>query len=221
MSEIDIYRDNNLRYKLNNNEYILLDKAWELIEVFKNGIITMHPHRNNLINMIRNKYTIDEFSELEKILEKLFWNLRSSINYENERLNITEYNLDELHLVKNKLKEDIYYRSFVNKIINIDDKNKKIYYKKMEGSANILAKDYFNLLTGTILFDRNIYEQVMKKNLDTKDIKLPEYYFQMDYGFPNLNLCCPLIGSDKLRKKKIQKMFYDKNAENNWFKLII
>jgi hypothetical protein len=216
---MDIYRDNKLRYPLDDNEHKLLDQAWQLLDLYKNGIVCMHKYRKNIIKTIKYKYTAEKFLKLENILDKLFWNLRHKLNIFNKS-NIVEYKLNELNLVKDKLKLDTYYRSFINKIINIDDVNEKIYYKKMEGSAAIFDKNAFNLLTSSIFMDKNIYTNIMHNTENISNIKLLEHYYQLDYAFPNLNLCHPLIGSQKFRLKKINKMYFDKNAENNWFTLI-
>lgn len=217
----DIYTNNNLGYALSDSELDKIDKVWELINVFNKGIITMRDYRVNVINEIHKSYTVEDFFELERIAEKIYWNMRYKLN-ENGLTDetIVETKMEDFGLIKKRLKEDNYYRSFINKIVNIDDVNKKIYYKKMEGSAKILAKNNFNLLTHTILFDRNIYERVMNGTIDIKNIVLPEYYFQMDYGFPNLNIVKPFIGSDNFRKQKIEKMYFDEKSESNWFRLI-
>lgn len=217
----DVYHKDNLKYKLSSDDIGKIDDVWKLINIFDRGIITMREYRTTIINEIGHKYTVDKFFKLEKIIEKLFWNLRYKINSNiADIIKITETGIENMAMIKHKLKEDNYYRSFINKIINIDDINNKIYYKKMEGSSDIFEKNQFNLLTCTILFNRELYEQVMSDQIDIKNIKLPEYYFQMDYGFPNLNTMRPFIGSDNFRKHKIKKMLFDTDAESNWFKII-
>ena len=76
----------------------------------------------------------------------------------------------------------------------------------------------------SILFDREAYEKTLKNPYDLKRFKfnLPEYYFQLDYGFPNLNFCTYWFGTEKERKDRIQKMYYynGKPKEKYWFKLL-
>jgi len=104
----------------------------------------------------------------------------------------------------------------------IDDPNKIVYLKKIEGSSEIFGKNYFNLLCATILSDRNLYEEIMKDPYTIKDRKftLPEFYYEHDYAYPNMNYCAYQIGTTKQKMDKILRMYYAKNAEQNWFKII-
>ncbi len=114
-----------------------------------------------------------------------------------------------------------YYRSFINKILIIDNENKLVYHKKMEGSSTLFSKNLFNLYTMTVLLNRNSYEKVMEDpfNYQKLDIELPHYYYQYDYGFPNLNYCAFNIGNKDYKLNRIRKMYYSKNAEY-WYKII-
>lgn len=140
--------------------------------------------------------------------------------------NITHYrNKEEMKekIKENKLLKQHYYRSFVNKIFVIDSKTKRIIFKPMEGSSEIFAKNYFNLLTSVILSNKNLYEIIMSNPYSINKIKidLPEFYYEYDYAFPNLNFCMFKVGTDKDRKFRIKKMYYDKEAEKYWFKLLV
>lgn len=92
----------------------------------------------------------------------------------------------------------------------------------MEGSANIFNHNKFNLLSMYIFINRDLYERVIQDHKQYKNImdNLPEYYYQYDYGFPNINLCCYNFGIDEDRKYRIKKMYYEKKLEN-WVKIII
>ena len=92
----------------------------------------------------------------------------------------------------------------------------------MENSSHIFDKNYFNLLTMYILKNKQLYDQVMENPsiIKTMTLKLPEYYYQYDYGFPNLNYCVYEFGTEEQRKERIYKMYYADDAEKNWFKLI-
>lgn len=134
-----------------------------------------------------------------------------------------ENDLDK-KLKKNPFFESTYYRSFINKLVIIDKKNKTIFIKPIEGSSHIFGKNYFNLLTMTILFDKELYEEIMTKpyTIKYKHVKLSEFYYEYDYGFPNLNFCTYQFGSEEDRQRRIKKMYfyYGKKADKYWFKLI-
>lgn len=199
----------------------MTDKAWKLIKRYNKGIVVTSEYRKKLIKKIRNNYTPNEYYDIEKTIEKLYWDMRNKLSIPNNKPNYETYDISELSQVKLKLKNDTYYRSFVNKLINIDDKENKIYYRKMEGSAKILNKDNFNLLTMTILLDKDLYYKIMNNKISVSEVKLPEYYIELDYGFPNLNFCKYMIGTEEFRKKKINNMFFCENCEKNWYSLIV
>lgn len=221
MDAIYIYKHKKLNFPLTDEEYNLISDVWNFINKFKIGHITMHEYRNKIINQIKNNYSLNEFTEFEKIAEKIYWNLRNKLikNYKDYE----EFDLNEYDKIKEKLMKENYYRSFINKIINIDLDNKKLLYKKMEGSAPIFTKNINNCIISEIFYNRKLYEYVMKNklNIDEIKIKIPKIYYQMDYAFPNLNICKPFIYKDNHRISRIQSMYYDNNCENNWTNLII
>jgi hypothetical protein len=230
----------NPKYKLDKDEINLLDETWEFIEMFNQNFLYLSDIRSNIIKQIRASYSPDEFMKFESIANKLFWNLRWVMHkvwtgYESDKL---PYHLtlcktkayrndDELDakLMKIKMKyAGHYYRSFINKIIIVDKDKRLIYYKPMEGSANIFQKNYFNLMVGSIMKDRKLYEMVMKDPSIVLRINIPisQYYHQFDYLFPNLNFCEYKIGSDDDRMKRIKRMYYNEDGkiDKYWFKLI-
>mgnify|MGYP005846763689 CR=1 FL=1 len=250
----NIYQDNILKYPLTDEEYIKVDDAWEFLEIFKKKFIFLSDYRDDIIKKIRAKYTIDEFYLYEKILNKLFWNIRWLMFplWKHENINENEYykliknnynNVKELpkslllckfesykndqdmeyKVTNNKLFEDTYYRSFINKLLIVDKKNKQIITKPIEGSSEIFTKNYFNLLTITILFNKDLYEKVMKDPYKLKKIKIPlsKYYYEYDYGFPNLNYCVYKFGNKKDRIQRIKKMYFSKKPQARfWFRII-
>ena len=245
----NIYTNINLKYPINTEEHKNINKVWELINIYNKPFVSITDKRNYLIKNIKKKYTIEEFYYLESIIEKLFWNLRWIIFplFINKELSKNKYDLiiskkckelpNELLLCEKikfsdrydldkKIKEinlnnDTYYRSFINKIIIVDNENNIIYSKQMEGSSIILSKNLFNLYTMTILLDKDLYEKVMSDPFNSQkiDVELSHYYYQYDYGFPNLNYCAFNIGNKNYKLNRIQKMYYSKNAEY-WYKLI-
>lgn len=114
------------------------------------------------------------------------------------------------------------YRSFINKLIIVDTQNKFILTKPMEGSSHIFGKNYFNLYSMMILFNMSLYHEIMRRPYAIRNlpVQLSDYYYQYDYGFPNLNFCTYQFGTKKDRLERIKKMYYDETAGKHWFKLI-
>ena len=211
-----------MKYLLNDNEIKQLDAVWKFIGIFSKPYIFVSKYREHLMKQVRRRYTAEQFYEYEKIVNKLFWNLRWAVfplflNGNDKELpksllccETVEY--DGVEDLENKLRGiyehlDVYYRSFINKLIIIDSVNNKIHYKKMDGSSGIFAKNLFNTYCMTVLFDRELYERVMRD--PTSKVDLPEYYYQGDYGFPNVNCCVYEFGDDILRINRVKKMYYN------------
>ena len=229
----NIYNNPIFKYPLSSDEIIHLDEVWKFIKVFNKPFLYLNEYRNYLIKKINKKYSLEEFYLYETIANKLLWNLRwilvehfsTKSMEEVSKCRQMKYSnssdLDEkIRKIENYLGN--YYRSFINKLIIVNQKDHTIYYKKMEGSSNIFNHNKFNLLTMYIFMNRKLYERMIQDTKECKEIvdNLPEYYYQYDYGFPNINLCCYKIGIDDDRKYKIKKMYYEKNPEN-WVKIII
>lgn len=223
----DIYNGKDLLYPLTKSEYEQLDDVWNFINNFKFLTHSLHNYRSKLIDNIKNKYTGEEFLNLELITEKIFWNLRDKTY----TFFLTEGQKDINDIVQLKegksyndlldvMYKDNFYRSFINKLILIDDVDNKYYYKKIEGSFEIFNKNKFNLYTSVVLFNRNLYELIMRNPEKILNINTPKYYYEFDYAFPNLNFGKPFIQTKEYRIKRINKMYYDKDAEKNWFKLL-
>lgn len=240
----DIYCSKLLKYPLDNIEYKFINETWEFISHFPFDTIYINDYRKNIIQKIKSKYTPELFFQYEKIANKLFWNLRWLLypfvldivdqgkykkfiknyhkipNIPDDILSCeTKYykSQEELENIINQNKLELYYRSFINKLI-IFDKD-KIICKKMESSANIFHQNIFNLTSFTIFFQRNLYEKVIRNPFyifKTK-INLPLFYYQQDYAFPNLNMCVYEIGTKEQKMKRIKKMYFENNSENNWF----
>lgn len=238
----NIYKSEYLKYPLIDKEYRHIDDAWKLLKIFKTKYVLLSDYRKHVIKKIKASYSPEEFYFYESILNKLFWNLRWLMyplwinehatekkyekiiknNYGNiEKLpyslllckfkKYTDDSLDDI--VRQIYKENNYYRSFINKVIIIDKVNKLVISKQMEGSMNIFGKNYFNLLTATILFNRKLYEKVMREPYLIKyypfiEKLLDTHYYQFDYGFPNLNYCVYEFGTKNDRMKRIKRMYY-------------
>jgi len=229
----NIYNNSQLKYPLTLDEINHLDAVWKFIKVFNKPFLYINEYRNYLIKKINKEYTLDEFYLYETIANKLLWNIRwillpefsaKSMEEESKCREIKYTNSSDLDEKIRKIEGYLgnYYRSFINKLIIVNQQDHTIYYKKMEGSSNIFNQNKFNLLTMYIFMNRRLYERIIQNPKEYKEIMddLPEYYYQYDYGFPNINLCCYRIGIDDNRKYRIKKMYYEKNPEN-WVKIII
>ena len=191
-------------------EFIINKLFWNLRWLIFPLFINENFTENEYYTFIKNNYGNN--NEIPKSLS-----LCESVSYNNE---------DDLDKKLKSAHEylDIYYRSFINKLIIVDRDDKKIYYKKMDGSSNIFAKNYFNVYCMMILFDRKLYEKIMKNPyvIKNKEIELSNYYYQYDYGFPNLNFCKYQIGSVQSKLDRIKKMYYNKfNDFEFWYKIIL
>lgn len=241
-----IYIDSNLKYALTDQEYKAIDEVWDFITIFNHPFIYVTDLRNYLIDTISNKYTVQEFMWFETIAEKMFWNLRwklfplfasNDVNDVNDINNVNTIPMDLLQYkiipfsddddMKYKIdcikKMETFYRSFINKVIMVDYENNIIYNKRQEGSADIFsnANNSFNLYTLTILLDRQLYEKVIMNPNDFWNMHIPtsEYYYQYDYGFPNLNCCAINIGNNDFRMKRINNMYFNGDARY-WYKVL-
>lgn len=154
------------------------------------------------------------YGDYQTLPESLLMCKQEKYNDENDLLD---------KLSANPLFDSTYYRSFINKLVIIDKLNKIIYTKPIEGSSDIFSKNYFNLMTMTILFDRKLYEEIMTDPYLAKEKKIQYsgYYYQYDYGFPNLNYCTYTFGTDEDRRDRIRKMYFEgKPLGRYWFKLL-
>lgn len=222
----------------------LFKKPFILTSDFRNYIVNKVPNTYSIEQFYEYEYILNKlFWNLRWFLFPLYqMNNMDEDNYKNFILknfnNISEIPEEILmfrkisycddndlkkKLLSEKLLKENFYRSFINKLIIVDKNQKLIYSKEMEGSSQIFCKNYFNSLTFNILFNRELYEKIMKDPFIFKNenIKLSKYYYQHDYGFPNLNCCNYLIDSKENRMNRIKKMYYGNNFKKYWFKLII
>ena len=73
---MNAYKNKILKYPLNNEEYEKIEKVWEYVAYFKKKFIYISEYRKYIIKEIRRNYNIFEFYEYEKILNKMYWNLK-------------------------------------------------------------------------------------------------------------------------------------------------
>ncbi|AYV75661.1 MAG: hypothetical protein Terrestrivirus2_169 [Terrestrivirus sp.] len=225
MTIYNIYNSEDLLYPLDEDEIEQLDNTWNFLKKFQFNTIGVTEYRKKIINKISKSIDKENFYSYEKIAEKMMWNLRDKVKYLfnecSECIDHTEkLNETGLMTIMGKFYDDNSYRSYINKLILIDDNNDKIHYKKMEGSSCIFNQNKMNETIWIVMTDKNLYEKIIKEPKKIQLVDSPNYYHGYDYGLPNLNFGKPFIQSDSYRLRRIEKMYYDKNAENNWFKLI-
>jgi len=211
-----------------------MDDVWDFFELFKFDTIYVSDYRKRLIYDINKKYTSEQFFAYENIINNLFWDLRDKLipiwidkirDYPSALTlcQIIKYENDiEKNIKIDMWKMNTFYRSFINKLIIDDTQNNTLYLRKMEGSSGIFIQNQFNLQTFTIMSNRSLYESIMENPMQilSFEIKLPEFYYEQDYGFPNLNFCVRSIGSDDIKKRRIIKMYYENDCERNWFAML-
>lgn len=213
---MNVYTSSKLRYPLSMKEYDSIDRVWNYLSNF--SMTYQHPsdYRKHIINSM-NKYTIDELYTYETIANKLLWNLRWKTfkQFNNNMLSAAGVEIMDMCADNiNKIKcMKSYMRSFVNKTIVID--GDKIYWKLPEGSSVILNSNDFNLRTGIVFLSRNLYENVMNNPKKILNVETPETYYQVDYAFPNINLCIFC----NISRSKIRRFYFAKD-EKYWFKLL-
>jgi len=225
MTTYNIYNSEDLLYPLDENEMEQLNNTWDFLKKFQFNTIGVTEYRKKIINKISKSVNKEDFYLYEKIAEKMMWNLRDKVKYLfnecSECIDYTEkLNETGLMTIMDKFYDDNSYRSYINKLILIDDNNNKIHYKKMEGSSCIFKQNKMNETIWIAMTDRNLYEKIIREPKKIQLVDSANYYHGYDYGLPNLNFGKPFIQSDSYRLKRIEKMYYNKNAENNWFKLI-
>lgn len=215
ISDYRKYIINNIRKKYTPEEFFLFESIAN--KLFWNLRWLLFPlwHIPNITKKEYERFVKNNYDNYENIPYSLL--LCKYEKFKDER------DLDN-KLSKNPIFKSTYYRSFINKLIIIDRKNNIIITKEFEGSSDIFSKNYFNLLTMIIFFNRILYEKIMKNpySIKNKKIKLSKYYYQYDYGFPNLNYCTYTFGTHEDKMERIKKMYYSSKPRKArfWFKLL-
>jgi len=225
-----------VKFPLTDSETNMLNKVWEFIELFLFSKYTLFEWKHEITKRIINKYTPDEFYELEFILEKLLWNLRYTlahfIHYDSKNLsNLTSNATSDHETSMNRLLNTIEYDNFSDAISNITKHNyirsytnkcllhlvvpdgtrandKYLYY-------DIEADNTFHNYCFYILSNKNLYNQVMEDPASVKHLKIEPIHINnmknitIDYGFPNINMCRPFIFDKNKRIKRIDKFYFN------------
>jgi hypothetical protein len=196
---------------LTDIEISKIDKAWELISDIRITEISRNKYRKNLIERIRNKYTLDEMYTLEAIIEKFYWNVIHKIKeYFDLKQNVHKRKIDPL-----KMRNKILMR---NKYIKESTVRKSII--KLDTGKVVYKYDYpsdLDLIVNSIIINRSVYETLMLNSIDITNLEFDPYEnnIEFDYAFPNLNtMGYFLVSSNEQRKENIKKMYYPETNRN-------
>lgn len=215
-------------YIITNSEKKELNNTWKFLHYFSNppGKITKnwftqngiifgpHNYRMYIIHTIQNKYTYQDFYKYEKIINKLFWNLKQKLkNY--IKNNKTKYKIrkDINKYIKNKYKRN---RSFINSYIQYNENNNKLYVLE---KLSLLDKVCMNIMRNKK--DYTKYYNDPEKVINYKNML--ELYYNMSYPFPNVN---PMFYNENKKSiwvKKIKKMYYLEKTDKYdkyWYQFI-
>jgi hypothetical protein len=204
------YNNKDLIYILTEKELSLIDEVWILINIFNNTELTRNKYRKIIINIIKNRYTIEKFYELEIIIEKMYWNLVNKIKlyfFVNNKIKSKETN--NIEKIKNKI-------LIKNKNITLSNIRKSYI---CENNKILYKYDYPNeldMISTSIMINRSIYETIMI-NINIYEFIEPYNNMEFDYPFPNLNTIKPFSFNEETRFENIKKMYYDDDCEKNWF----
>lgn len=204
------YNNKNLKYLLSKNEINEIDNVWEFLSIFRETFLTRGKYRRNIKMKIVEKYTIDEFYKLEKIAEKIYWNLEDKIKNEVEK----EINFKSKIYVKKKF--DL--RQMENKIfrrnIKITESNINKSYVITENNEFLYKYKYpddMDILISSIMVNRSIYETIMSDEESIYNLEIEPYnnIVEFDYLLPNLNTIKSFAYNKNDRIKNISKMYYE------------
>jgi hypothetical protein len=212
--KINPYNNNKLKFPLLKKELKILDKVWEFMNDFRDTKITRSKYKKYIVLKIKNKYNINDFYNFEKIVEKIYWNLVTKIKQEMDDLKPEIFVKEKFDL--NKTKNKILMRnnkikeSTIEKTYIITKSNKLLYKYKYP--------DDLDLLVGSIMINRSVYETIMSEEADIFNMEIEPYnnITEFDYPYPNLNTIKSFTKSKKERINNIHNMYYyDRINQNN------
>jgi hypothetical protein len=207
MIKLHPYTNNKLMYPIQNNEIINIDKAWEILTIFRKSHYTYSDYQKYCVKTISKNYTLNEFAEIENIIEKMYWNLKKHLRMIDKP--IIEIGFENIIKIQNKIFNQ-------NKFMTKNILRKALIY--IENKDIILYKfNYPNitdLLISSVMINRSIYEQIMSTpSADIRyleKLRLESYvnHITFDYAFPNLNTMIPFYDNNVNRINKTKKMYY-------------
>jgi hypothetical protein len=206
---LNSYNNDKLKFPLSIDEIKMVDNAWNFMDIFRETFLTRGKYDRYLEKKIKMMYSIKEFYKLEKIVEKIYWNLVSKIKSEvslkpeiflKER---GEYNLEDVEnkiLMRNvKIKESTIKKTYIIK------KNGKLLYK-------YYYPDDLDLFVSSIMINRSVYETIMSESEEIFNIEIEPYshIVEFDYPYPNLNTIKSFVDIKEKRMEKIKEKYYSK-----------
>ena len=209
------YTNEKNPYTLVEKEVKLLDKAWELINDIRTTEISRNKYRKEMIKKVRDKYTPKDFFILEKIVEKMYWNLVDKVKKTVDiDMSIRQKKNFDLERVKDKIlkKNKKAVESNVRKSYVYDDHTNKLFYKYN-------YPDDFDSIVSSIMINRSVYETIMSDEMDINNIEIEPYsnIVEFDYAFPNLNTIKFFATTNNVRHENIERLYYSDDPEINWF----
>ena len=209
------YTNEKNLYTLTEKEIELLDKAWELINDIRTTEISRNKYRKAMIEKIRDKYTSQEFFILEKIVEKMYWNLVDKVKKSFDiDMSIRQRKNFDLERIKDKIlkRNKRAIESNVRKSYVYDEHVNKLLYKYNYPNE-------LDLIVSSIITNRSVYETIMSDEMDINNIEIEPYgnIVEFDYAFPNLNTIKPFATTNDTRQENIEKLYYGDDPEINWF----
>ena len=211
-------------YTLTKIEEKELDRVWNFLHYFNKNLPDNYEYiegsmswvssyRNYIINTIRRKYTYQDFYKYEKIINKLFWNLKKKLKpfiKENKTKYKIKKNFNKKLISRHTEINNKYYGSTINSYIQFNYNNKKWYILE---EVSKLDKICMNIMR-----NRKDYENYFNNPDKIKKYKnIIEFYYFMNYPFPNIN---PMFYNENKKSfwiKKIKKMYYT-NSKNEYYK---
>jgi hypothetical protein len=210
--KINPYNNKNLKFPLLKKELKVLDKVWEFINDFRETKITRSKYKKYITEKIINKYDINDFYNLEKIVEKIYWNLVTKIKKDKNLKYLKpeiffkeKYDLNEtknkILMRNNKIKESTVEKTFV-----VTKSNKLLYKYKYPNDLD--------LLVSSIMINRSVYETIMSEEAEIFSIEIEPYnnIIEFDYPYPNLNTIKSFTKSKEERMNNIRNMYYYENS---------
>jgi hypothetical protein len=211
-------------YELTKSEINKLNDYWKFIETFikplnheaRFGGTHTQTYRIRLIHDIREKYSINEFYNYEKILNKLLYNLLEHVGFSLEK-----YEIEEIHKLFVTIKNPTTNSYSHKKYLHDEKKNIKYdfeHYKSLTDITKVLK-------IFTTLSSKHLYEKVMNNKNELSKIKYVKYYYPMDYPFPNVNLLFYNQNKKDTWISRINKLYYtntnNKLDDKEWYNFIL
>lgn len=195
-------------YNLTDNEKKNINNYWKFIEYFflhtKKDVLN---YRINLILNIRKHYSLNEFYNYEKILNKLLYNLLEHLQFTFDESDLTD-KCNYLHNTKTSYSHKRFIQD-EKKNINYDF----VCYKEINNNKKILQ-------IFTILSSKKLYNEIMNDKKKLSEVKIIKYYYPLDYSFPNVNMLFYNQNKKKTWISRIKKLYYtdnNKEIDNEWY----